>query len=83
MDSGLNNPAIQASIIPLLVAFGSALVLRKFSWYWSSVGFVIAFYTVVYLIVGFDLMPLTSTRKLIILGLITSFSILSALSSKL
>ncbi len=70
MEELLAHPAIQAGVLPLIVASVSALILRRFGTIWAGFGFLFAFYSTVYLIVGFDLTPLTSTRKLIILGFI-------------
>jgi len=70
MQGLLDHPAIQAGIVPLVVAVVSGLILRRFGNIWAGLGFLLAFYSSVYLIIGFDLIPLTSTRKIIILGFV-------------
>lgn len=70
MSNLLSNPAIQSGIIPLVVALISGLALKRFGWFWSGLSFGIAYYLSVYLAVGFQFFPLTSTRKILILGLV-------------
>lgn len=70
MNELLSNPAIQSGIIPLIVAIVVALVLKRFKGYWAGLSFVIAYYLSVYLTVGFQLYPFTSTRKILIVGLV-------------
>ncbi|HEY5604787.1 MAG TPA: hypothetical protein VIM41_16920 [Gammaproteobacteria bacterium] len=68
MNNLLTNPAIQSGIIPFVVALIAAWALRRAGWVWSGLGFAIAYYTSVYLAAGFQFTPLTSTRKILILG---------------
>lgn len=70
MNDLLSNPAIQSGIIPLLVAAIVAVILKRFPGYWSGLSFAAAYYLSVYLAVGFQFFPLTSTRKILILGII-------------
>lgn len=72
MDQILINPAFQSGILPFVVASITALLLRRFGWYWSSIGFVLGYYCSVYITTGFQLLPLTSTRKIIILGIVAT-----------
>ena len=69
MNDLLANPAIQSGIIPFLIALIAAWGLRRLGWVWSGLGFAIAYYVSVYLAAGFQLTPLTSTRKILILGM--------------
>ncbi|WP_455201567.1 hypothetical protein [Kaarinaea lacus] len=70
MNDLLANPAIQSGIIPFLVGMLAAWGLRRLGWFWSGLGFAIAYYVSVYFAAGFQLTPLTSTRKILILGII-------------
>ena len=70
MNDLLANPAIQSGIIPFLVAMLAAWGLRRLGWFWSGLGFAIAYYVSVYFAAGFQFIPLTSTRKILILGII-------------
>jgi len=70
MSNLLSNPAIQSGIIPLAVAIVLALFLKRFGGYWSGLTFGIAYYLSVYLAAGFQFFPLTSTRKILILGIL-------------
>ncbi|WP_455209073.1 hypothetical protein [Kaarinaea lacus] len=70
MSDLLANPAIQSGIIPFAIALLAAWTLRRFGWVWSGLGFAVAYYTSVYLAAGFQFLPLTSTRKILILGII-------------
>lgn len=70
MNDLLANPAIQSGIIPFVIAMLAAWGLRRLGWVWSGLGFAIAYYVSVYFAVGFQFTPLTSTRKILILGLV-------------
>ncbi len=69
LDAWLNNPLFQSAIAPFTIAFVVALLLRPLGGWVAGLGFAAAFYTAVYMIVGFQFMPLTSTRKLLLAGL--------------
>ena len=66
----LNNPLLQSGIIPFVTTLVSLLILRTFGWFWAGLAFAIGFYTAVYLTTGFQITPLNSTRKIILLGAI-------------
>ena len=70
MNDLLANPAIQSGIIPFVIAIITAWGLRRMGWLWSGLGFAIAYYVSVYFAAGFQFTPLTSTRKILILGII-------------
>ena len=70
MTDLLSNPAIQSGIIPLIVAIVVAVILKRFEGYWSGLSFAVAYYLSVYLAVGFQFYPFTSTRKILIVGLV-------------
>jgi hypothetical protein len=69
MSNLLSNPAIQSGIIPFVVALGIAFALKRFGWFWSGLAFAFAYYLSVYLAAGFQFLPLTSTRKILLLGM--------------
>lgn len=71
MSNLLTNPAVQSGIIPFIVALVAAWVLRRAGWLWSGLGFAIAYYVSVYFAAGLQFTPLTSTRKILILGIVT------------
>jgi hypothetical protein len=68
MEAWLNNPMFQSAIAPFVIAFVAALLLRPLGGWVAGLGFAAAFYTAVWMIVGFQFMPLTSTRKLLLAG---------------
>ena len=72
MSALLQNPAIQSGILPFIVALLSLIILRPLGWYWACLALVIAFYCGVYFVVGFQITPLTSTRKIILLGMVAT-----------
>lgn len=66
MNEWLNNPAVQAGVAPFLVALIVAALLRRSRLLGLAVGG--AFFTVVFLAVGFSFDSLTSVRKMILVG---------------
>lgn len=84
MSSLLDNPAIQSGILPFIIALVALFILRPLGWYWAGLALVIAFYCGVYLVVGFQFSPLTSTRKLFLVGMLATVLglILDAVSIK-
>ena len=69
MHELLANPAFQAGIIPFVVALLLGLLLNRLGWYWAGLALMAGFVATVYLVVGFQFQPWTSTRKIIALGL--------------
>jgi len=70
MSTLLSNPAVQSGIIPLIVAFVAAFLLKRFGGFWPGLAFAVAYYISVYLAAGFQFYPFTSTRKILILGIV-------------
>lgn len=70
MNNLLANPAVQSGIIPLIVALLAAWGLRRAGWFWSGLGFAIAYYVSVHFATGLQFTPLTSTRKILMLGIV-------------
>lgn len=69
MHEILENPAIQAGILPFAVALFLGLLLKRLGWYWTGLALMAGFITTVYLVAGFQFQPWSSTRKIIALGL--------------
>lgn len=67
MHALLNHPAVQAGLAPFLVALLTAELLQRLRL--SGLAIIAGFAITVYLVSGFSLEPLTSTRKIIWLGL--------------
>ncbi|MBN4073731.1 hypothetical protein JYU18_00535 [bacterium AH-315-E07] len=65
----LNHPAIEAGIAPFLIALvlGAALP-KRWAW-WSALVFALAYFFAAWLILDGRLTPLSSSRKLVMLGL--------------
>ena len=69
MDELLANPAVQAAIVPFIAALVAGLILKPVGWYWAGLAVITGFYASVSLITGFEFTPLTSTRKLVLIGM--------------
>lgn len=69
MDELLANPAVQAAVMPFIAALVVGLLLRPVGWYWAGLAVIVGFYASVSLITGFEFTPLTSTRKLVLIGM--------------
>ena len=69
MDELLANPAIQAAAVPFIAALMVGLLLKPVGWYWAGLAVIAGFYASVSLITGFEFTPLTSTRKLVLIGM--------------
>jgi len=64
----LNHPAVQSGIAPFLIALVVALMLQRIKL--SGLSIIAGFAITVYLASDFTFMPFTSTRKLVLCGLI-------------
>jgi hypothetical protein len=68
MSDWLNHPAVQSAVIPFVVAFVIAWLLRPHGGVLAGLGWAVACGIAVYFIAGFQWSPLTSTRKVIVAG---------------
>ncbi len=68
MDNLLTNPLIQSAVVPFVVSLIVALILRPHGWYWAGLSALAGFAAAVYLITDFQLFPLRSDRKIVLLG---------------
>lgn len=66
MSPWLDNVFVQSAVVPFVVGLVAALVLRRTGAPWAGFGFALAFGAAAYLIAGFQLLPLTSTRKILL-----------------
>lgn len=67
MQELLDHPAVQGGLAPFVIALITAILLRRLRL--SGLAIVAGFAVTVYLVSGFDIEPLTTTRKLVWLGL--------------
>lgn len=63
------HPAVQSGVVPFVAAFFTVLVLHRLKL--AGLALVAAFYVAVWLISDFSFRPLTATRKIIFLSLVT------------
>lgn len=68
MDNLLTNPLVQSAVVPFVVSLIVALILRPHGWYWAGLSALAGFAASVYLITDFQLFPLRSDRKIVLLG---------------
>jgi hypothetical protein len=68
MDSLISHPAIQSGIIPFIVGLVVTVIFGKTKPLLMGLAAVAAFITTVMLVTGFDLSPLTSTKKIILIA---------------
>ena len=67
MQEFLAHPAVQAGVAPFVVALAAALLLRPLKL--AGLAIACGFATAVFLIAGFEFTPLTTTRKIMLVGL--------------
>jgi hypothetical protein len=68
MSAWLTHPVVQSAVVPLVVGFVWAWLLRPHSGILAGLGFAVAFGASVYLVMGFQWAPITSTRKIVMVG---------------
>lgn len=68
MNELMTNPLFQSALAPLLVALITAALLRPLGGMWAGLGFAFGYAASVYFTTGFQLFPLTSTRKILLLA---------------
>jgi hypothetical protein len=69
MDELMQNPAVQAGVVPFAVALVAAALLRKTRF--LGLAQIAGFTALIALAIGFSFESLTATRKLVIVGLLT------------
>ena len=70
MQDILNHPAVQAGLAPFLAALVTAGLFRRFRL--SGLALIAGFSVTVYLVSSFAIEPLTATRKIVLLGLLSA-----------
>lgn len=68
MNELANNPLFQSALAPFVVALVTGYLLRPLGSKWVGLGFVLGYGASVYFTAGFQLFPLTSTRKIELLA---------------
>ena len=68
MDELLNNPLFQSALLPFVVSLVVAIILRPHGWVWAGLSAVVGFAASVYLLTDFRFFPLSSHRKILLLG---------------
>jgi len=68
MNELLNNPFFQSALAPLVVALATGVLLRLLGGRWAGLGFTLGYAASWYYTTGFQLFPLTSTRKILVLA---------------
>ncbi len=69
MESMLQNPALQSGLFPFVASLAVVLALSAIGGLRTGLGVAAGLAVLITLAVGFQLMPLTSTRKIIIVAL--------------
>lgn len=72
MNQLLANPAFQSGLAPFAVALVAALLLRPLGRALAGMGFPVAYYVSAYLVAGLQLTPFTSTRKMLLAGIVAA-----------
>lgn len=68
MDPLFNDPLFQSAFLPFVVSLMVALILRPHGWVWAGLSAVAGFAATAYVLTGFELFPLRSDRKILLLG---------------
>lgn len=70
MTALLANPLVQSALLPFMLTLVLAFALRSLVPRWWGLALPMSFYPAALLIAGVDLWPLTSTRKILVLGVV-------------
>lgn len=70
MQELLNNPVVQGGLAPFIIALIVAMLLKPL--HLSGLAVIAGFAVTVYLVSSFSIEPLTSTRKIVLLGLLSA-----------
>lgn len=70
MDELLANPVFQTAVVPFIAALIAGFILNRLGWYWAGLTIIVGFIACAWLITDLKLFPLSSTRKIILLGLV-------------
>ena len=64
-----DNPIVQSAVLPFIISLACGLLVAFIAPRWFGLILPVSFYPAAFLISGLQLLPLTSTRKILILGL--------------
>jgi hypothetical protein len=67
LEEFFNHPAVQGGVAPFIVGLIAAALLQRLRL--GGLAVAAAFFTAVYFVAGFNLSPLTATRKIFLIGL--------------
>lgn len=70
MNELLSNPLFQSGVAPFVVSLLLGLILYRTVGFWAGVAVVAGFYISAWLVTDLKLFPLTSTRKIMLLGVV-------------
>ncbi len=70
MNELLSNPLFQSGVAPFVVTLLLGLILYRTIGFWAGIAVVAGFYVSAWLVTDLKLFPLTSTRKILLLGLV-------------
>jgi len=65
----LDNPIVQSAVLPFIISLACGLLVAFVAPRWFGLILPLSFYPAAFLISGLQLLPLTSTRKILILGM--------------
>ncbi len=68
MNQLLSDPVFQSAMAPFSAALITGALLNLAGWFWPGLVIMVGFYVSTWLAVGLDVFPLTSTHKIILLG---------------
>lgn len=68
MSDLASNPLFQSALLPFVVSLVVAIILRPHGWVWAGLSAVAGFTATVYLLTDFRFFPLSSHRKILLLG---------------
>lgn len=66
------DPVFQSAIAPFAVALIASLLLYRGGWQWAALSVALGFMAAAWLIMDFRFQPLTSTRKIVLLGIVAA-----------
>ena len=66
----LSNPLFQSGIAPFGVSLLLGLIFYRLAGFWAGIAVVAGFYAAAWLVTDLKFFPLTSTRKILLLGLV-------------
>lgn len=74
MDQLLSDPLVQSAAVPLVTALVSGVLLYRIGWFWAGLSVPLGFYASAWLVTGMQLLPLTSTHKILLLGFVAAIA---------